>query len=245
VRVDSDDHEVGDGSMRKQDRDSKLGGYLASLGWFLAVAGFLATLALDRVVYTQVFVENPQIQDWYRLFRVGGYLPFWLMVALAWLLIDSAAFRTCGLRTVLRRGLLLGLSVVAAGALGEVLKVLIRRERPGLHDGSYFFRSWLDRPFDSSGLGLPSGHATVAFAAAWVLCRLYPRAMPVWLLLGVGCALSRLLDRAHFLSDVYLAGLFTYVLVRLLWPLFEDWGRTPPSDSLRGRGQEIGSKGGK
>jgi membrane-associated phospholipid phosphatase len=214
--------------MRNRDRDPKPGGHLVSPGWFLAVAGFLGALALDRAVYTQVFVENPQIQDWYRLFRVGGYLPFWLLVALAWLLIDSAAFSICRLRAALRRGLLLSLSVVAAGALGEALKVLIRRERPGLPDGTYVFRSWLDRPFDSSGLGLPSGHATVAFAATWVLCRLYPRAMPVWLFWGVGCAVSRLLDRAHFLSDVYLAGLFTFVLVRLLWPFFVDQDGAPP-----------------
>jgi membrane-associated phospholipid phosphatase len=197
---------------------------------FLAVVGFGGALALDREVYAHLFVVEPQIQDWQRLFRVGGYLPFWLLVALAWIFIDSAAIKRNGLQAALGRSLFLGSSVLLAGGLTEALKILIRRERPDIHAGYYVFRSWQDRPFDTAGLALPSGHAAIAFAATWVLCHLYPRATPVWLLYGVGCGLSRLLDRAHFLSDVYLSAVLTFAIVHLLWKRFAGLAQPPAED---------------
>jgi membrane-associated phospholipid phosphatase len=185
--------------------------------WTAILLGFGVALLLDRTVYLHFHIQDSDIQDWYRLLRVGGYLPYWLLVALAWMLMDRDAIQTEGVRRALARGFLLSASVVSSGILAEVLKLLIRRERPGLHAGYYFFRPWWEGPLDSTGLGLPSSHAAVAFAATWALCLLYPRATPVWLLVGLGCGVSRLLDRAHFLSDVYLAAVLSFLCVRLYW----------------------------
>jgi membrane-associated phospholipid phosphatase len=197
---------------------------------FLAVLGFGGALALDREVYAHCYVVEAQIQDWHRLFRVGGYLPFWLLVVLAWICIDSAAIKCKGLRAALGRSLFLGTSVILTGGVTEALKILIRRERPDIHAGYYFFRSWQERPFDTAGLALPSGHAAIAFAATWVLCHLYPRATPVWLFYGIGCALSRVLDRAHFLSDVYLSAVLTFIIVHLIWRRLAGFGRSSTGD---------------
>jgi membrane-associated phospholipid phosphatase len=194
-------------------------GFLVLIMVFL---GFVVAMALDRAVYLHLQVQAAEPQDWYRVLRVGGYLPYWLLVALAWMLLDASAIKTFGVRRALARGILLSTSVVTCGILAEVLKVLMRRERPGLHDGYYFFRPWSAGLLDTSGLGLPSSHAAVAFAATWVLCFLYPRALPVWLLVGMGCGVSRILDRAHFLSDVYLAAVFSFFWVRVLWRWFAD-----------------------
>jgi membrane-associated phospholipid phosphatase len=57
----------------------------------------------------------------------------------------------------------------------------------------------------------------VAFAAAWVLCRLHPRASPVWLALAVGCAFTRLVSHAHLLSDVVVAAVAAYAVVWVVW----------------------------
>jgi membrane-associated phospholipid phosphatase len=205
------------------------------LVWTAILLGFGVALMLDRTVYVHFFIQDSDIQDWYRLLRVGGYLPYWLLLALAWMLMDRDAIRAEGVRRALSRGFFLCASVVSSGIIAEALKLLIRRERPGLHAGDYFFRPWREGPLDSTGLGLPSSHAAVAFAATWALCHLYPRATPVWLMVGLGCGVSRLLDRAHFLSDVYLAAVFSFLCVRLYWhwlsgelPRCQDTGHAAP-----------------
>ncbi|MEO1128275.1 MAG: phosphatase PAP2 family protein [Planctomycetota bacterium] len=153
--------------------------------------------------------------EWGRLLRMVGYLPTWLIVAAAFLLIDVRTAKDRGARAVL-----LSLSAAASGLLAEGLKILTRRQRPEEH-GEYIFRAFSEQPWSSSGLGLPSSHSAVAFGAAFILWRLHPQAWPVWLGLAVGCALTRVLDRAHFFSDV-VAGAWVGVLMgALLWWLHQ------------------------
>ena len=47
--------------------------------------------------------------------------------------------------------------------------------------------------------------------------RLWPKLAPVFWLLAVGCGLSRVLAKAHFVSDVVLAALCAWPLVDMLW----------------------------
>jgi PAP2 superfamily len=76
---------------------------------------------------------------------------------------------------------------IVDGALTEVLKVTVRRERP---DGS-------------NNQSFPSGHASVTFATATVVYRHlgYKWAVPTYLVASY-VATSRLRDNRHFLSDV-------------------------------------------
>ena len=157
-------------------------------------------------------LEQPGVydHDLGRMLRVVGFLPIWLLLAVAlWLQGGDR-----------RRALLLGLTPALGGLAAEVLKILLRRERPGLHDGAYYFRPFSDRFWSTTDIGLPSSHAMVAFSGAWILCRLYPKAWPIWLLLAGGCALTRLQAHAHFLSDVAVAALAGYVVVALVWRRF-------------------------
>jgi membrane-associated phospholipid phosphatase len=108
--------------------------------------------------------------------------------------------------------------------VGEILKILIRRLRPG-ETGEYVFRSFSERSFSSSGLGMPSSHAVIAFGAAAILSRLFPRAWPIWWLLGWGCALTRVLHGKHFLSDVMLAAIVGWLIAALLWYKWPATGR--------------------
>jgi membrane-associated phospholipid phosphatase len=103
------------------------------------------------------------------------------------------------------------------GIVAEVLKLLFRRERPEAHAGAYVFRSWRDHAVSTAGLSLPSSHALVAFAAAAMLARLYPRARWLCFALAVGCALTRVLARAHFLSDVTLAAIVGWAVAAMVW----------------------------
>lgn len=154
-------------------------------------------------------IVQPDIydHDLGRMLRTVGYLPIWLLLAGAlWLQTRD-----------LRRTLLLALVPTAAGLSCAILQVLLRRERPGLHNGAYVFRAFRDRPFHGSEFGLPSSHAMVAFGGAWLLCRMYPRAWPVWIALAAGCAWSRVAAQAHFLSDVTVAAVASWFLVAVVW----------------------------
>lgn len=154
-----------------------------------------------------------------RLLRVIGYYPLWIALAVALYLHRRDRLQA----------LFLGLVPGFGGLLAEVLKLLFRRERPVPHGGEYFFRSFGERTFSTSGLAMPSSHALVAFAGAFALCKLYPRAWPVWVLFAIGCGTTRVLAHAHFLSDVVLAAVAAWVMVELVYPMFG--GQAPGSSS--------------
>ncbi len=173
----------------------------------------LAT-CLDRPVGQALLHIDPEVQsaEWSLALRSLGFLPVWLVVALAFYLVDhSTRF------TMSSRALLLVTSVVVAGGLSEVLKVLIRRLRPDATGGMFVWRPIIDDPFSTSGLGMPSGHAMVAFTAAWVLCRLFPRAAGLWISAACGCAATRVLSQAHFVRDTVLAAAIAFAVVRCIW----------------------------
>jgi len=152
--------------------------------------------ASDPWAYHHLQKRDVYDTDWGRALRSVGYLPIWILVSLAcWL--DRPVDGTGRWRATILAG-----SVTLAGLLGELLKVLIRRERPGAHDGAYGFRPWADHPWSSGGFGMPSSHALIAFSAAAALTHLFPRAAPIWYALAIGCGVTRVLAGAHFVSDV-------------------------------------------
>lgn len=154
---------------------------------------------------------------WGQLLRQPGYVPMWAIVALALVLHDWVPRTWATLRQASRRGLLLLSCAALGGIVGELLKMVLRRERPGLHDGAHVFRSWSDHPFNTSHLGLPSSEAAVAFAAAAALTRLFPASRVLWYALAVGCTLTRVAAGAHFMSDVVLGALVGYVSTLIVW----------------------------
>lgn len=169
----------------------------------------VASLA-DAWAYTHLFAPGIGSHDWGRFLRVLGFLPLWWVAGTAARLNASSAAGHRG-------ALLLMAAPTIAGALDEILKLLVRRERPGPNAGEYVFRSFADRPFSTRGLGMPSSHTIVAFAAATILSRLWPRARPIWYGLAAGCALTRVMSRAHFLSDVVVGALAGWAVGSLLW----------------------------
>jgi membrane-associated phospholipid phosphatase len=174
----------------------------------IAVSAIVVAHLLDGWMYRNFRVDDIYGTDWGRMLRVVGFVPLWFVAAVALWLHELPA------RT--RRPLLLALSPALAGLAGEVFKLLLRRERPGAHDGLYFFRPFDERTFSTSGLALPSSHAIVAFGGAAVLSKLFPRAWPVWWGLAWGCALSRVAAGAHFLSDVVLSAILGWSVAAAL-----------------------------
>ena len=155
-----------------------------------------------------------------RLLRIQGFLPTWIAVGAALVLVDWPLKAAGGAGAAFRRGTLVLGSAALSGAVGELLKIVIRRERPGQSMGEYVFRDWADRPFSTASLGLPSSHVIVAFGALAMLGLLFPRARPVWYALAVGCAFSRVAAHGHFMSDVTLAAVIGIATAWLLWRRF-------------------------
>lgn len=177
----------------------------------IAVVLIALSLLADGWVAEHVRFGRVYETDWGRMLRNFGYLPFWLLAAIALALHDRDR------REWWRRGALLLAAPAVAGIVGELLKITVRRMRPPDVGSAYAFRAFADHPFSSRGLGFPSSHAVVAFGAAAMLSRLFPRGRVVWYAAAVGCAVSRLLAHAHYLSDVVAAAIIGIGVAGLLW----------------------------
>jgi membrane-associated phospholipid phosphatase len=111
------------------------------------------------------------------------------------------------------RSLLLGLgtrlqfiflAVLVPSLIGEVLKWVIGRGRPFVGDSVFNFRHFGGSEAFAS---FPSGHTNTAFALAFAVSALWPKARPWMLAYAVAIALSRLVLLAHHTSDVVAGGL--------------------------------------
>jgi len=102
----------------------------------------------------------------------------------------------------------LGMDELEAAILGEglaeIAKLGVRRDRPNNPDGR-----------QSKGYSMPSGHATVTFAAATVLQQHlgYKAAIPTYLVASY-VAISRLHDNRHYASDVAMGAALGVVVGR-------------------------------
>jgi membrane-associated phospholipid phosphatase len=177
----------------------------------IAVALIALSMLADGWTAEHVRYGRVYETDWGRMLRNFGYLPFWLIAAIALALNDRES------REWWRRGALLAAAPTAAGILGELLKILVRRMRPPDIGTAYAYRAYGDHPFSSRGLGFPSSHAVVAFGAAAILSRLFPRAKYVWYAAAIGCGVSRLLAHAHYASDVVAGACIGIAVAALVW----------------------------
>lgn len=183
---------------------------LSGLGAVLLIA--VASLS-DAWAFAHLSLPGIYDRDWGRVLKAVGYLPVWILVGLAF-------YRSSTSLAGRRQAVLLMAAPTLSGALSEVLKLLIRRERPGIYTGSYVFRCFSDRPFSTAGFGMPSGDAIVAFAASALLSRIWPRARAIWYGLALGSALARVASHAHFLSDVTVSAILGWAVAGMLWNRF-------------------------
>jgi membrane-associated phospholipid phosphatase len=192
-------------------------------------AAVIAAHLLDPLAFAHVRVANIYGEDWGRMLRVMGFLPLWLAAGSALMLHDNVHWR----RAHRSRGALIIAGAALGGIVAELAKLVLRRRRPG-GLGEYVFRPFSERTFSTGGLGLPSSHALVAFGAAAVLSRLFPRAWVIWWALAWGCALTRVAAGAHFLSDVVVAAVLGWLVGAALWRFL------PPADTPAPRAAPAG-----
>ena len=183
----------------------------------IAAAAVVASHLLDSFAFQYLRWDDVYGEDWARMLRVMGFFPLWLCGAIALGLHDRTPWR----RVFRSRAGLLVFGAGLGGVAAELLKLLIRRLRPG-ELGEYAFRAFDDRPFSTASLGMPSSHALVAFGAAAILSRMFPRAWMVWWGLAWGCGITRIGAGAHFLSDVVVAAVVGWAVGALVWSWREE-----------------------
>ncbi|QDU32399.1 PAP2 superfamily protein [Poriferisphaera corsica] len=210
---------------------------------FLTIS--IITLAIAHVfdiTLYRIAIDNNGFQKWqdsdsYRMLRIMGFLPFWIAVAIAIILHDTHKYLPKFNRTVCAsRGLLLIFTTVSAGIIAEIIKFLVRRMRPYKYYSDYLtpptnsthlyeyrpFNSTTHDFLDTGGLSFPSSHAIIAFAAAFILAKLFPKTAPVLYLFAIGCAITRILTRGHYLSDTVGSAIFAYAIAQTFyaWHLY-------------------------
>lgn len=180
--------------------------------WVFALLSIVLAHILDPFAFRHFRIENVYGEDWGRMLRVMGFVPLWIAAGAALMLEERTPWR----RMARSRGGLIIAGSIVGGIAAELTKLIVRRRRP-YELGEYVFRPFTERTFSTGGLGMPSSHALVAFGAAAVLSRIYPRARVIWWGLAWGCGLTRVASGAHFLSDVVGAAVIGWLVGALVW----------------------------
>lgn len=200
-----------------------------SVPWLV---GLIIACAWDRATFLHIAVKDAptlaklESADWYRTLRIIGAPYIWLFVSVIFILVDAqrasriqipgdnhSGYFT-GKTPSLRRATFLILSALLSGAAAEIVKAIVGRYKPDTADGWYRFASFHERfvDFRWNDLGFVSSHAATAFGACFALSIMLPRASVVFMVMAIGCAMTRLLAGAHFLSDTYGAVLLAFVV---------------------------------
>lgn len=174
----------------------------------------------DRTPEERTLRWRIEQRQFYHMLRMVGYVPAWLAIVIAADLHRRRRLRERAPEAIeddpgpLTPGMLVCL--VLTGLTVALLKALIGRERPGEHDGAVVFKPILSGFWDGSNLSTPSSHAAIAFCGALVISRLRPGTGWVAIPLAIGCAYTRVLMGAHFLSDVVLGAIVAWIVVELV-----------------------------
>jgi len=193
---------------------------IAVVDWRRVLAVIAAALllahAIDAVAWEQLRDPRVNEREWGRLFRSVGYVPTWLFGSAAlWLQSPPAPGVAASGRGW--RAVALMLAPALAGGLAELMKIVVRRQRPGAESPEYLFRPYDVDLWSTKGLGLASSHTAVAFGAAAVLSRCFPATRAVWYVLATGCALTRVMAGAHYVSDTVAAAAIGWLTAEGVW----------------------------
>lgn len=182
------------------------------------VIAFGVALFLDRRTAQWVRLDHPLLKggELARFLKWPGNFVFTLGVA-----VVVAAFH--------RRGIVAALPLLLSGPLVGIVYIVMKwcigRHRPVIVIAPFTFHPFargLRGLFGAEkGLSFPSGHAALAFATATCLAAALPRWSVVFFILATAVAGERVMENAHYLSDVVAgAGLGIccgLVSLRILW----------------------------
>ena len=209
---------------------------LLALIWLVL---FVAALLLDRPVAD--WVRHAPLYNrgsWFvPVLKLPGHFLFTLIVCLMLAIFHRRTWRAAV-------PLLISGPMVGAGYV--LLKWIVGRRRPIIIASPFDFHPFAHGlkglVHAESGLSFPSGHASLAFATATCLSAAMPRWTIAFFLVACAVGAERVLENAHYLSDVVAGGglgvLCGYMAIRLTdrwFPIpavrgFEPVLQSPPSE---------------
>lgn len=159
----------------------------------------------EHVVALIPAIERLRASSLYQLFRQAGYLPTWIVIAVAMSLhgLVRAGRQIPGPHETryLQRAWAPPLAGALAGLLAAVIAGIVRKSRPG--DLGLVHFDWPIGSRAGEGLGFPSSHAAVAAGAAFMIARLFPGSGWITIPVALACGYTRMEAGAHFASDVF------------------------------------------
>ncbi|WP_051180042.1 phosphatase PAP2 family protein [Selenomonas ruminantium] len=142
---------------------------------------------------------------------IGSFGAVWLFMAML------LAFR----RSSRGQGILLLISILFCGGVGECIKHVVMRPRPFLQIPDLMLLGPLPRSFS-----FPSGHTVCAFALAFIVWRLHRGWERVLVMaLAVVMAFSRLYLGAHYPTDVLAGVVVAYLGSAFVWRMWKKIGQ--------------------
>ncbi len=194
---------------------AKRRGWGSWLALALIAAGFMG---LDNWFYAQVSLGlNVEYERcFYSVTR-----PFWLFVRAALASLPGVALGLVLLGVLGRtswRTIVCAIAAVAVAALSaNVAQIAFGRPRPNQSGGAGVFhgpRVSLER----EAVSFPSGEAATSFAGAAVWGRIIRRGRRAWYALAALAAVARLINGAHYVSDVVAGAWLGAMLAGSLFP---------------------------
>jgi undecaprenyl-diphosphatase len=168
--------------------------------------------ARDRRVARRLAGWRPP--RWFRLWMLAATKlgDGWLWLGAGGLLIASGREQRVAQQAGALALLLTNVAVVA-------LKRCCRRSRPGIYAPNGLFRAGRVDLYAFDQFSFPSGHTMNACACGTVLGLAFPVLSPLAAFLAASIGLSRVVQRAHFLSDVLAGALLGLVIGAGSWGL--------------------------
>ena len=198
----------------------------------LIVAGFLG---LDRWFYEHVSLAlNTEgiDRDFYHatglfwlLFRAAfGYGLAGVVLGVVVIVLDPRRWRAIVAAL---------LAVMVAGLLANVAQGTIGRLRPNQADTHLAFVPPFTELLTKQRVSFPSGEAATGLALACVLSRLFPCWRLVFYVGGTLAAVARLINGAHYVSDVAAGGLFGVLVAGLVFRALRRYVERPSGQDDR------------
>lgn len=207
-----------------------VGGGLAGV---LIVAGFLGldrwfyehvSLALNTAAIDRDFYHTTQWVWWF--FRATfGYGLLGVVLGVVVVVLEPGCWRAIVAAL---------LAVVVAGLLANVAQGAIGRLRPNQADTHLAFVPPFSELLTKQRVSFPSGEAATALALACVLSRLFPRWRLVFYAGGTFAAGARLVNGAHYLSDVAAGGLLGVLVADFVFRALRRYVVNPAARSPAG-----------